>query len=132
MAALRPVVQEAARKALQDMFKGQKDVLAAYDPGEAVSVGDGSGGKGGGSGIDWRLRWREWGDGFSRGARVRLAAAGPHVEHHAPGISSSMFESAPLGPEYCWVWQGPQNTIQQQCLLFPGCIGASKCPYAPA
>ena len=64
--------QEAARKALQDMFSGQKDVLAAYDPGEAVTAGgDGSGGKGGaGGGFTWRPNWREWGDGFWRRTRV--------------------------------------------------------------
>ena len=67
-------LQEAARRALQDMFKGQKDVLAAYDPGEAVSTsGGGPGGSSGGrgGGISWRPNWREWGDGFWRRARVR-------------------------------------------------------------
>ncbi|KAK9854812.1 hypothetical protein WJX84_004110 [Apatococcus fuscideae] len=61
---------DAARKALQDMFSGQKDVLAAYDPGEAVTTGGGgSRGKGGGGGFSWRPKWQEWGDGFWRSAR---------------------------------------------------------------
>ena len=47
----RPAAQDAARSALQDMFKGKDDLLAVYDdaPGGG-SGGKGKGGRGGGGG----------------------------------------------------------------------------------
>ena len=61
-------VQEEARKALQGLFQGKKDLLAAYDPG----LGSGGAGRGGGKkgtggsgdegkGSNWQgPEWRNW------------------------------------------------------------------------
>jgi len=81
------LLQEEARKALQGLFKGKADTLAAYDPTEAGGGGGkGGGGKkgtggGGDGGKRWQAPdWREWWGNLSRraasGLKVFLAVLG--------------------------------------------------------
>eukprot|EP01024_Parvocaulis_polyphysoides_P037457 TRINITY_DN33388_c0_g1_i1.p2 TRINITY_DN33388_c0_g1~~TRINITY_DN33388_c0_g1_i1.p2 ORF type:complete len:210 (+),score=30.19 TRINITY_DN33388_c0_g1_i1:135-764(+) len=59
----------AARKALEEAFKGKRDVLASNDPKLSRFSGGGSGdGKGGGSGGGWfgSFNWNEFGDGAKK------------------------------------------------------------------
>ena len=81
------MLQEEARKALQGLFKGQSDTLAAYDPTETGGGGGkGGGGKkgtggGGSGGPKWQPPdWSEWGRSLSRrassGLKIFLALIG--------------------------------------------------------
>ena len=67
--------QDAAKKALQEMFSGKDDLLAAYDgpPG-----GGNSGGRGGGGGGGWfgGFNFNEFGDNFMRSMKGLLSFLG--------------------------------------------------------
>ena len=60
--------QDAARRALEQMFKGKGDSLAAFDPdstGGGPGGGKRTGGGGGGGGSGWSMPdWRGWFSGF--------------------------------------------------------------------
>ncbi|KAK9908672.1 hypothetical protein WJX75_001240 [Coccomyxa subellipsoidea] len=59
--------EDAAKKALQEMFQGKQDMLAAYDAGGGGSGKGGKGGKGGGDGEgSGGFNWREWSAKFLR------------------------------------------------------------------
>ncbi|BDA41661.1 hypothetical protein COCOBI_02-4420 [Coccomyxa sp. Obi] len=59
--------EDAAKKALQEMFKGKQDMLAAYDAGGGGSGKGGKGGRGGGDGDGGDgFNWREWSAKFLR------------------------------------------------------------------
>ena len=75
--ALLPVVQDAARKALQEAFAGKKDPFAAAEErarkrggggSDGGGGGGGSGGGGGGSGGGGGFNFSEWGDSFRKSA----------------------------------------------------------------
>jgi hypothetical protein len=75
-------LQEEARRALQGLFKGKTDTLAAYDNTDAGigggksgggKKGTGGGGGGGSGGKRWQLPdWSEWSRSFSSRAASGL------------------------------------------------------------
>ncbi|GAB4818278.1 hypothetical protein N2152v2_005324 [Parachlorella kessleri] len=72
--------QDAARKALQDAFKGKKDPFAAAEAKAKQRGGGGGGGGGkgggGGGGSGGGFNFQEWGDSFRRGLRSAWKTVG--------------------------------------------------------
>lgn len=56
--------KDATKKALEDMFKGKKDVLAAFD--EKIGDGGSGGGDSSDGGGGWNWNWDDWKSGFEK------------------------------------------------------------------
>lgn len=112
-------MQEAARKALQDAFKGKNDFLSAYDRdggdkgGKGGKKGGGGSGGGGGGGGGWGMPdWREWGSGIGGGLKRMLQTAAAILLFVLVIFSGSLAKPFFAFVSACISWvSGPQGTF---------------------